>query len=176
MTLPYIKPRTIMEANIRNTSNGVNGSTATQRTPAPGRYVHSRWVTINRHPATAGGLTGHAQRVSGGRNEATARIDSVRRVATWNVNTLYQTGKLENLKKEAQRLKLDVVGVSEARWTGSGRTVSGEWIFYHSGSERHEYGVGILVRKEIDRAVLGCWQLSDRVMLLKIALSQCYCS
>ena len=56
----------------------------------------------------------------------------------------------------------------EARWTGSGRTVTGNWVFYHSGGDKHESGVGILIRKEIDGAVTGCWQLSDRVMLLKI--------
>ena len=167
--LPRNQPRTIMIANQRNNSiNGVNGSTAAQRAPAPGRYVHSRRVTLDRQPATAGGSAGHAERVSGSRDRATARIDRPRRIATWNVNTLHQAGKIENLKKEAQRLKLDIVGVSEARWTGSGRTVTGDWIFYHSGGQKHEHGVGILIKKEIDAAVKGCWQLSDRVMLLKI--------
>ena len=75
---------------------------------------------------------------------------------------------MENLKKEAERLKMEIVGVSEARWTGSGRTVTGDWVFYHSGGEKHEHGVGILVTREIDGAVTGCWQISDRVMLLKI--------
>ena len=75
---------------------------------------------------------------------------------------------MENLKKEARRLKLDMVGVCEARWTGSGRTVTGDWVFHHSGGDKHEHGVGILLTKEMDSAVIGCWQLSDRVMLLKI--------
>ena len=42
-------------------------------------------------------------------------MDCCSRIATWNVNTLYQVGNLDNLKKEAERMKLDVVGVSEVR-------------------------------------------------------------
>ena len=50
----------------------------------------------------------------------TARTYCRIRIATWNVNTLYQAEKFDNLKREAERMKLDVVGVSEVRWTGSG--------------------------------------------------------
>ena len=67
-----------MEAHLMNNStNGVNGSAAVQRAAAPGRFVHGRWVTLDRQPATAGGSTGHAQRVSGARDRATARTDVV---------------------------------------------------------------------------------------------------
>ena len=153
-----------MEAQHQNNSiNGVNGSTAQQRAAAPGRLVHSRRVTFDRQPATAGGSTGHAQRVSGGRDRATARTDRTRRIATWNVNTLHQIGKLENLKKEAKRMNLDIVGVSEARWTGSGKLTTGDWVFYYSGGEKHVHGVGILIRKELEDAVAGCWQLSPEL-------------
>ena len=158
----------MIASQISNTTNGVNGSTAEQRVPAPGRNVHSRWVTFDRQRATAGGSTGHAQRVSGGRDRATARTDCARRIATWNVNTLYQAGKFENLKKEARRMNLDVIGVSEVRWTGSGKLVSEDWVFYYSGGDAHQHGVGIMIKKEMDEAVSGCWQLSSRVMLLKL--------
>ena len=158
-----------MQVNLEEIPpNGVNGSIAVEHTVAPGRYVHSWRVTTDRHPATTSGPSGHAQQVPRGHYQATARTDCIRRIATWNVNTLYQIGKLENLKKEAERLKLDIVGVSEARWTGSGKEVTADWIFYYSGGEKHESGVGVLIRKEIEADVSGCWQLSDRVMLLKI--------
>ena len=93
----------------------------------------------------------------------------MRRIATWNVNTLYQDGKFENLLREAERMNLDAVGVSEVRWTGSGQTTSGGWTFYYSGGEAHRAGVGLLLRNELAGAVTGCWQLSDRVILVKIA-------
>ena len=85
------------------------------------------------------------------------------------MNNMYQTGKLENLKKEAKRMKLDVVGVSEVRWTGSGNLNSGGWSFYYSGGARHEAGVRLLLRKKLADAVVGCWQVSERVIMVKIA-------
>lgn len=45
---------------------------------------------------------------------------SFTKIATWNVRTLYQTGKLAQAVREMDRLKLDVLGVSETRWNGSG--------------------------------------------------------
>lgn len=45
---------------------------------------------------------------------------SFTKIATWNIRTLYQTGKLAQAVREMDRLKLDVLGVSETRWNGSG--------------------------------------------------------
>lgn len=36
-------------------------------------------------------------------------------IGTWNVRTLLKTGKLENLKIEMKRLKIDILGISEMR-------------------------------------------------------------
>jgi len=38
------------------------------------------------------------------------------KIGTWNVKTLNQGGKLENLKKEMQKNEVSVLGVSEVRW------------------------------------------------------------
>jgi len=40
----------------------------------------------------------------------------IKRIGTWNVRTLLQIGKLENLKVEIKRLKIDILGISEMRW------------------------------------------------------------
>ena len=37
------------------------------------------------------------------------------KLATWNVRTLYQAGKLENLKQELQALDIEILGVCETR-------------------------------------------------------------
>lgn len=167
--LPRNQPRIAMEADHRRRNvNGVNGSPPNGVAVAPGRCGHDQRVLPVRHQAAAGDSPGHAQQVAGGRNRATARTDRLYRVATWNVNTLFQAGKFDNLKKEAERMKLDVVGVSEVRWTGSGQMSSGGWTFYYSGGERHEAGVGVLLRREVADAVVGCWQVSQRVILIKV--------
>ena len=65
-------------------------------------------------------------------------------VGTWNVRTLWQTGKLELMKRELSRMRYDIVGISEVRWTGSGELMNGRMVF--AGEERkHEKGVAIVI-------------------------------
>ena len=42
-------------------------------------------------------------------------------IGTWNVRTLYQTGKLEILINQMETLKWDTLGVSETHWIDSGK-------------------------------------------------------
>ena len=37
------------------------------------------------------------------------------KIATWNVRTLYQEGKIENVIKEMDRMNLNIVGLAETR-------------------------------------------------------------
>lgn len=40
--------------------------------------------------------------------------------------------------------------------------------FFYSGGEVHARGVAIAIKKELTKFILGCWTLSDRVMVLKL--------
>ena len=42
-------------------------------------------------------------------------------IGTGNVRTMYQTGKLAQIVNECNNYKIDILGISEARWTGSGK-------------------------------------------------------
>ena len=91
------------------------------------------------------------------------------RIATWNVRLLLQKGKLDNIKQEMERLKINILGLSEVRWKGAGETTTGKSKFYYSGGEDHERGVGIILDEEASKSVKGYWAVSDRVLLLKVA-------
>ncbi|GFN86398.1 craniofacial development protein 2-like protein [Plakobranchus ocellatus] len=61
-----------------------------------------------------------------GRHPTSARkinIDQTSKIATWNVRTLHQKLKLENVTKEMDRGKLNILGLAEVRWTGTDRVV-----------------------------------------------------
>ena len=45
-------------------------------------------------------------------------------IATWNVRTMHQAVKLQNVKEEAIRLKVDILVLAEVRWLCSGKLVS----------------------------------------------------
>ena len=75
-------------------------------------------------------------------------------VRTWNVQTLWATGKLELLRNEMKRFKYDTVGISEVRWTGKGETSSRDFIW--SGEDKtHVQGVGMLLSDRARKALIG---------------------
>ena len=60
-------------------------------------------------------------------------------VGTWNVRTMNEKGKLENIKQEMKTLKINVLGLSEVRWKGVGDFVSDDFrIIYSGGKEGRE--------------------------------------
>ena len=87
---------------------------------------------------------------------------------TWNVRTLHKAGKFDNAIQELNAYKLDLLGMGEVRWTGSGKTEKEGNVLYYSGGEKNEYGVGILVAKKHARSVMGYWPISDRVIVCKL--------
>lgn len=87
-------------------------------------------------------------------------------VGTWNVRTLWATGKLELLKTEMKRYRCDILGLAEMRWTGSGEIAGGEVIW--SGDEKkHEAGVGFLLSKRARQALLGYRPVNARIMVAR---------
>ena len=58
-------------------------------------------------------------------------------------------GKLEVVKLEMARLNIDILGISELRWTGMGGFNSDNHYIYYSGQESlRRNGVAIIVNKE----------------------------
>ncbi|XP_048743102.2 uncharacterized protein LOC125656542 [Ostrea edulis] len=90
-----------------------------------------------------------------------------RRVGCWNVRTLYQTGKLAQVVREMEHYKIELLGVSEARWTGSGskQLVSGHQILYSGRTDDHHCkGVAIITTKEVHRSLLEWKPVSERII------------
>ena len=64
-------------------------------------------------------------------------------------------GKLEVVKKEMARVNVNILGISELRWTGMGEFNSDDHFIYYCGQEslrRNE--VAIKVNKRVQNAVL----------------------
>ena len=90
-------------------------------------------------------------------------------IGTWNVRTLNQLGKFENLIQEAKANKLDVLGISESRLIDTGMNNSDDtYTFYNSGGHQHIHGVGLLIKKTIVKSLLGIVCVSKRNILAKI--------
>ena len=66
-------------------------------------------------------------------------------------------GKLKIVKQEMARVNIDILGISELKWTGMGEFNSDDHYFYYFGQESlRRNGVAIIVNKGVQNAVLGC--------------------
>ena len=96
------------------------------------------------------------------------RVKSEMRLATWNVRTLHQPGKLHNMDREMRRLKVDIMGVAEVRWTGVGSVELPEGgCFIYSGGQEHKHGVGVMLNKRAKECLSGFYAVSERVEIFK---------
>ena len=64
------------------------------------------------------------------------------KIGTWNVRTLYQPDKLENLIQEMQNMKLDILGIAETHWTEEGKITQEKHTTTYSDGENHRNGSG----------------------------------
>ena len=59
-------------------------------------------------------------------------------------------GKLEVIKQELARVNVDILGISELRWSGMGDLNSDEHYIYYRGQESHRRnGVAIMINKRV---------------------------
>ena len=64
-------------------------------------------------------------------------------------------GKLEVVKQEIARVNVDILGISELRWTGMGEFNSNDhYIYYHGQESLRRNGVAIIVNKESEMQYL----------------------
>ena len=66
-------------------------------------------------------------------------------------------GKLEVVKQEMARVNVDILGITELKWTGMGEFNSDDHYIYYCGQESlRRNGVAIMVNKRVRNAVFGC--------------------
>ena len=74
-------------------------------------------------------------------------------------------GKLEVVKQEIPRVNVDILGISELKWTGMGEFNSDNHYIYYCGQESlRKHGVTSIVNKRVQNAVLGCNLKNDRMI------------
>ena len=62
-------------------------------------------------------------------------------------------------------MNIDILGISELRWTRIGEFNSDNHYIYYCGQESlRRNGVGIMVNKTVRNAVLGCNLKNDRMI------------
>ena len=85
-------------------------------------------------------------------------------IGNWNVRSMNQR-KLQVVKQEMARVNIDILGISELKWTGMGEFNSDD---HYCGQESlRRNGVAIMVNKRVQNAVLGCNLKNDRMISVR---------
>ena len=72
-------------------------------------------------------------------------------------------GKLEVVKQEMARVNIDILGISELKWTGIGEFNSDDHYIYYCGQESlRRNGVAIIVNKKAQYATGDQWRNNSR--------------
>lgn len=104
-------------------------------------------------------------------------------IGTWNVQTLSDPSRLEQVCREMNNYNIDILGLSEVRWLNSGstRTQNGNTFIFSGNNAKHINGVGIILSPMANKALIHYTAVSDRIILArfhskfrKISVIQCY--
>ena len=84
----------------------------------------------------------------------------------WNVRSMNQ-GKLEVVKQEMARVNINILGISELKWTGMGKFNSDDHYIYYYGQESlRRNTVALIVNKRVQNVVFGCNIKNNRIILV----------
>ena len=74
-------------------------------------------------------------------------------------------GNLEVVKQDMARLNINILEISELKWTGMGKFNSNDHYMYYRGQESlRRYGVALIVNERVQNAVLGYNLKNDRMI------------
>ncbi|KAL9983948.1 hypothetical protein ACROYT_G006197 [Oculina patagonica] len=109
---------------------------------------------------------------------------AITRIGCWNVRTMYECGKAAQVAKEMKENRVDILGVSESRWTGSGSVVlaDGTTILYSGRKDgQHQGGVALMLNSLSAKALMEWKPVSERMVRArfyskysKLTVIQCY--
>ena len=91
------------------------------------------------------------------------------KVATWNVHTMYEIGKSAQIAKEMRRYNIQLLGICESRWNGSGEPIlsTGEKVLFSGHEEEdheHTLGVALMISPKMISALIEWEPISPRIL------------
>lgn len=97
-------------------------------------------------------------------------------IITYNTRTLLSEENMTELESEIQKIKWDVIGLSEVRRRGEGliKLQSGHSFYYAGEEEKSEGGIGFVINKRLENQILAVKKISSRVAFLVLKLNKKY--
>ena len=79
---------------------------------------------------------------------------------------MYTVGKAAQVAREMERYRLDLMGLSEIRWTGAGRIKmrNGYTMIYAGEESEHQRGVAIMMSQDTQKSLIEWTAVSSRII------------
>src|SRR6218665_2963651 len=102
--------------------------------------------------------------------DGTMQLRKKMRIGTWNVRSMLQLGKVQNLGRELERLRVEICGIAEVRWSGRGHfdTSDGHMNIYSGEESQGHSGGGVWINKGRKTAVIGYETVSSRILVVRL--------
>jgi exonuclease III len=89
-------------------------------------------------------------------------------IATWNVRSMY-VGKLNIVKREMNCMDIDILGISEMKWIGSGHFRSANNTVMYSGHNMHrKNGMGMIIVNRVSKSLIRYKAVNDRIIYIRV--------
>ncbi|KAL0852131.1 hypothetical protein ABMA28_000368 [Loxostege sticticalis] len=100
------------------------------------------------------------------------KLRNLQTIGTWNVRGFNHPGKLTILEREIDRVGVNICGLREIHWKGSGNLLTDHHVVYFSGNDiSSSNGVGFLIPIHQNNCVMGYEPVSDRIISIKLKSS-----
>lgn len=76
-------------------------------------------------------------------------------ISTWSVLSLYGAGMLKQVKTELQKYRIDIVGIQEVIWRGSGVLGAGNFILMYIGNESNTFETDYLINRKYIQTIMN---------------------
>lgn len=91
------------------------------------------------------------------------------KIATWNIRTMLQPGKMQEIVDEIKRYGIDIAAIQETRWKGQGEISKNNFTLRYSGAEKQgQYGVGFIIMGKLKESIMEFNPISERMAYLRI--------
>ena len=90
-------------------------------------------------------------------------------IGHWNVRTMYRSGAAAEIAREMENYGIDILGISESRWTGAGRMKmsSGQTVIYSGDESLHEGGVAMMISQQAAKSLLEWTPINKRIIMAR---------
>jgi exonuclease III len=92
-------------------------------------------------------------------------------IGTFNVRGLNDLQKQENLRRDADIFKMDVIALQETKMKEIADINLGKSRLIVHGATRHNHGTGFIISPKWAQAVYKTWSVNDRLSVLQLELN-----